>query len=46
MAEKFDKGMDIWSNELTEYNDAIKALKGLEKKQENFAEEVMGQIKG
>ena len=40
MAEKFNKGMDIWSNELTEYNDAIKALKGLEKKQEKIKDTV------
>lgn len=31
MAEKFEKGMDIWSKELEEYNNAIKDLKEIAK---------------
>ena len=31
MAEKFEKGMDIWSKELEEYNKAIKDLKEIAK---------------
>lgn len=30
MAEKYNKGMDIWSNERAEYDRAIKELKGIE----------------
>lgn len=33
MAEKYEKGMDVWSNELEEYKEAIKTLKGIEKNQ-------------
>lgn len=40
MAEKFEKGMDIWSNELDQYNEAIRELKGIEKAKNDMSAEI------
>ena len=40
MAEKFEKGMDIWSNELDQYNEAIRELKGIEKGKKDMSAEI------